>query len=169
MAAFATAADMIARFDSRTLGDLCSDDDHRVSEAGLLTNDKMTVALDSATGKILAATLRAARYSRDDLDTLTGESLALLIDMTCRVALWNLWQRKPYAEDQQRTFSKQNADESLELLRKGDHVFDVAAAIEAGLPNVETISREVIQRDWDLVVDQARGSFYPRRRSYRQQ
>ena len=168
MAAFATPQNMLDTFDARTLGDLCSDDAHRVSEAALLTDPKMLRALNFATGRIMGACLRAKRYSRDDLEGLTGESEALLIDMTCRVALWWLWQRKPYTDDQQRQQAKVNSDEALEQMRMGDHVFDVEDAKEAGLPSAETVTRVEIERDWSLFVDEARGNFYPRRRTYRQ-
>src|SRR3990167_6702051 len=119
MTAFATPADMIARYDVNTLGDICSDDGIPVTTAKLITNTKLTTALNTATGRIKAATLRAARYTVDDLDDLTGESKAYLSDLTCRIAFWYLWQRKPYADDQQRSEIKAQADEALGVLRSG--------------------------------------------------
>lgn len=169
MTAFATAADMVNHYDVNTLGDLCSDDGTPVAEGGLAANAKMVAALNSATGRIQAAALRAGRYTVQDLEGLTGESAAYLATLTCRLAFWHLWQRKPYTEDQQRQEAKANADEALEAIRTGDDCFNVQAAIDAGHPTVSTVSRVDIERDWDLLVDQMRGRHLPRRRSYRRQ
>lgn len=167
MTAFATAADMVARYDVRTLGDLCGDDGHRIPEEDLAINVPMTKALQTATGKIKAAVLRAERYTTAELDALTGESKQYLIELTCQIAFWCLWKRKPYKDDQQRKEIKQDADDALELLRKGDHVFDIDRQKDAGTPQVETVTRVEVQTEWGLAVDQARGRFFPARRSYR--
>lgn len=167
MTSFATPADMIARYDVRTLGDLCSDSGERISEAGLAANTKLLTCLSSASGRVIASTLRAKKYTVDDLNALTGESLAYLVDITCRVAFWLLWQRKPYVDTQQRMEAKKEYDETLEMLNKGDQIFDVESVKDAGIPQVETITRVEIESDWSLFVDQGRGHFYPRRRTYK--
>lgn len=168
MTSFADSDDMVARYDVRTLGDLCSDTDGvRITKDGLVTNPKMTAALSTATGRVIATALRAKRYSRADLEGLTGESQQYLIDIVCRIAFYALWQRKPYSEDQQRVEAKKAYDDALEEVGSGHAIFDVEAVKSAGIPKVETVTRTEIQSDWALVVDQARGRFYPRRRSYR--
>jgi len=168
MAAFADSDDMIARFDARTLGDICAnDDDVQVTPAGLAANKKMLAALNTATGKIISVCLRAKRYSRADLDALTGESLEFLIDITCRIAFWHLWKRKPYADDPVRKMAKEEYDEILADLSSGHAIFDVEAVKDAGVPHVETVTRVEVERDWNLFVDAARGSFYPQRRTYK--
>jgi phage gp36-like protein len=168
MTAFATAADMIARYDARTLGDLVTDDGNQVAENALAANPKMTAALATATGQIKAAVLRAERYTTAELEALTGESQQYLKDLTCQIAFWCLWRRRPYIDDQQRNEVKASADEALELLRTGAHVFDIDRQKDAGTPKVETITRAEVENDWSLFVDQARGNFYPRRRTYKQ-
>lgn len=173
MTAFATAADMITRYDVRLLGDLCADDGSRVTEAALKSttspNPIMAAALDSASGKVKAAVLRAGRYTVMQLEALTGESQAYLVDLTCQIAFWMLWRRRPYSEayDSQLKNAKEAYDESLESLRTGDEIFEVDVVIEAGKPKIETVTR-VESKDFNLAVDQARGgNFYPRRRTYR--
>lgn len=166
MAAFATPTDFLNRYDVRTVGDICSDDGTRVTESALATNDKLTTALNTATGQILAAVLQGERYTAADLAAMTGESAAYLTDLTCRIAFWLLWQRKPYTDDQQRMEAKERADQALELLRTGAHVFDITANKEAGRANIDTVTRTEIQDNWELFVDKARGHFYPARRTY---
>lgn len=168
MAAFADSDDMIRRYDERTLGDICSDvEGQRITPAGLANNANMLAALGTASGRLLATALRAKRYSRADLDALTGESLEYLKDLTCRIAFWFLWQRKPYGEDQQRQEVRKAYEEALEEIGSGHEIFDVQTVKDAGVPKVETVTRTEIQNDWALVVDQARGRFYPQRRTYK--
>lgn len=172
MAAFATAQNMIERYDARTLGDLCSDDGNKVAESALATNLKMTAMLSSATGKIVAACLRAQRYTRAELDTLAAagtDGSDHLIDVTCQICFWMLWRRKPYTDNQQRVEAQQAAEEYLEMLRNGDHVFDIERTQEAGTPKTDTVTRIEINDQWDMWVDRARsGHFYPARRSHKQ-
>lgn len=166
MTAFATPADMLIRYDARTLGDLCSDSGVRLQESELTANAKLIALLSSATGQIKSAVLRGERYKVEDLEALTGESLAYLVDLTCRIAFWLLWQRKPYADDQQRLEAKKAYDESLELLQNGSHVFEITSAMDAGTPHVETVTRTEIANNWNLVADRCRGRFFPARRTY---
>lgn len=167
MTSFATPSDMIARYDVRTLGDLSSDTGERTTEAHLATNTKLLTCLASASGRVIASTLRAKKYTIDDLNALTGESLSYLVDITCRVAFWLLWQRKPYVDNQQRMEAKKEYEETLQMLQTGAQIFDVEAVKDAGIPKVETITRTDIETNWSLFVDQARGHFYPRRRTYK--
>lgn len=166
MTAFATPADMLVRYDVRTLGDLCSDGRGRIQEAELASNSILTALLNEATGQVKAAVLRGDRYKVEDLDALTGESKAYLSGLTCRIAFWLLWQRKPYTDEQQRLEAKKGSDESLELLQNGSHVFEIDTAIDAGVPYVETVTRTDISNNWALVADQCRPRFFPARRSY---
>lgn len=167
MAAYATADDMIARYDSRTLGELVTDDGQRAEEVELSTNAKMTTALSTATGHVNAACLRGNRYTVAELEALTGESAEYLNDIVCAQAFWILWRRRPYGDDALRKAAKEEADMALEQLRTGDMVFDVDAVKDAGIPQIDTIARVTIGSQWELVADKCRPSFYPRRRSYR--
>lgn len=166
MTSFAAPSDLLVRYDARTLGDLVADDGVRVPESALATNAKLTALLSTATGEIKSAVLRSDRYKVADLEALTGESLQYLVDLTCRIAFWRLWQRKPYADDQNRMEAKKSCDEALELLQSGARIFDVQTVREAGTPYVETVTRTEIADNWHLVADQCRGRFFPARRSY---
>lgn len=169
MTAYATPADLIVRYDVRTLGDLCSDDGNRVPQALLATNTKLEALLSTASGQINAAVMRGDRYTAADLASLSGESQQYLVDLTCRIAFWLLWQRRPYSDDQNRMEAKKSADEALELLRTGAQVFEIDTVIEAGKPKVDTVSRTEITNNWNLVADRCRGRFFPVRRSYANQ
>ncbi len=166
---YATPADMILFFDSRTIGDLVSDDTTRVSEANQATNAKLIGALDAASGQINAACLQGERYTIADIGGLIGDSRAFLEQLTCELTMAVLWRRKPYSEDNQSQVDAiQRADETMKRLRSGEWVWDVADNKAAGRAEVKGISRNEMTRDWALVADRLRGKgkLFPRRRTF---
>lgn len=166
MAAFATSADMLKRYDARTLADCCSDNGEPVAVTQLASDTKMAAALADASGRILAACLRGGRYSEADLAALTGESLSYLKYVTCLIAMDGLWRRKPYSQDDGRKAAREDAEEILSLLRKGEEIFAVPATIAASVPDVDTVTAVEVAT-WNLLPDQCRnGRFYPRRRTF---
>lgn len=169
MAAYATASDMVNRYDSRELGQLCSDTKVPAAEVDLSANGKMTAALSEATGIIKAHLKKAGRYTDTELSALSGESLEFLKGITCTLAFWFLWRRKHYLGDRdpQREMIQREADTVLQMLRDGTIVLDVEANIDAGKPQVEAVPRATIISEWELRRDKDSGRFFPRRRSYR--
>lgn len=163
---YATPADMVLRYDARTLGDLVSDNGVRVAEVSLTTNTKILSALEDASGEIDAALLKAKRYTSADLSALTGNSLAYLKALTCRIALGALWNRRPYVDDMERDEALKQARIALERLRSGEHIFDNTDAKDAGLPDIVEPTMSSIER-LNLTVDHARRGFYPSRKYMR--
>lgn len=165
MAAYASASDMIARKDVRTLGDLVSDNGIRVIEGSLAGNAKMTAALEDASGLIEAGLLQGKRYSTADLAALTGNSMSYLKRLTCDIAFWLLWDRKPSykPEDHSRSAAYEECQTALELLRKGQHIFNVETVKDAGLPDVQTPSLQQYENR-NLMVERLRGPAFPARR-----
>lgn len=160
---FASASDMLNRYDARTLGDMVSDNDDRVSSADLLSDAKLEAALNDATGRIVAALRQGQRYEVSDLSALTGESSYHLIRLTCDLAFAALWNRKPYHDNELGDQVQERAEKDLDRLRKGEHVFDVDAVTDAGLP-IATGPTTVEVNSLHLITDIARGKYYPRRR-----
>lgn len=135
MAAYATNAQMLERYDARVIGDLVADDDTRVAAASLPANTVLTAFLEDASGLILAACLRGERYTEADLTGLTGNSAKHLIRITCDIAMASLYGRRMDSQyEEARAKSEERAEKHLERLRKGEHVFDVDANKDAGLP-----------------------------------
>lgn len=165
MAAYATPADMITRYDVRVLGDLVSDTGTRVASGSLSANAVLLAVLEDASGEIDSACLQAKRYTSADLAALTGNSAAHLKRITCTIAFGLLWERRPWSDDDDsgREEAQKRARQQLDMLRKGITVFDVEEAKDAGLPAVESTAIQIINSN-NLPVDQARGHYYPRRR-----
>ncbi len=76
MASYADHNDMIARYSAGLLGDLVSDDGARVPASSLSGNDKLMVALRTATGYIKAHLRQADRYTDAQLDGISDVSSA---------------------------------------------------------------------------------------------
>ena len=159
--AYATPADLLKRYDARTLGDLAGDTGVRVSSVALLTDPNVEAALDDATGQINASVLRAGRYQVADLAALTGDVAAYLIRITCDIALANLWHRRPYADNDGRTDALDRAERHLKELREGQAVFNIAENIEMGNPTTGGPTLVELRR-LNLLRDRTQ-NFYPLR------
>lgn len=163
---YAAPADLLKRYDARTLGELVSDSGTRVSAANLLTDANLQAALDDASGEIDAHVLQGQRYTTAMLAALTGNSLAYLKRICCAVAMALLWERRPYNDADEQVAAEQaalQARKALERLKQGHEVFDIEAVKDAGLPSTSVPSRVTLD-NLNLATDQARGHFYPRRR-----
>lgn len=163
---YASAADMLRRFDVRTLGQLVSDSNARVSADDLLDDENLQTALDDASGEIDAHVLQGQRYTTDDLAELSGNSLAYLKRLNCMVAMSLLWERRPYIDADDGVGAEQaalQARKALDRLKRGEEVFDVEKVKDAGLP-VTTVPTRVQLENLNLTVDQARGHYDPQRR-----
>lgn len=163
--AYADAADLIARYDSRRIGDYVSDDGTRVDEGDLATDDKVLAALETASGEVEVALQQGARYSPSELLSLTGNSLEYLKQLVCDIAFCRLYERHGWEDDDgppEMTFKR--SQEALNRLRKGENVFNLTPQVEAGLPSLATPARVQVQRP-TLMSEIARGSYFPARRT----
>ncbi|HWA97911.1 MAG TPA: hypothetical protein VG713_05440 [Pirellulales bacterium] len=162
MAAYATAADLVGRFDSRDIAELASDTDEPVAD--ISTDPNVSLALDDASGRIEAALLVSGQYTVDQLSSLTGNAKALLCRLTCELAMAMLVGRRPekYSSDMFVALV-QHAEDQLELLRKGVNLFNITTNVDAGLPKVDGPSAVTYQR-LNLLPDRTR-NYYPNRSS----
>ena len=163
MASYASPADILKRYDARTLGDLVSDTGLRVDSTALLADENLQAALDDASGEIEVALIQGRRYKVSDLTALTGNSKNYLKRIVSQIAFGLLWERRPWSDEDQRQEAMVGARKALERLRRGEHVFELDAPQDAGLPSVSepTISS---YRTIGLTVDEARRGYYPARR-----
>ena len=161
--AYATSSDLTARFDRRIIADLATDEGVEVSESSLSSNTAVDAALDDASGRIDAALTVARIYTTDDLDALTGNSLALLKRITCELAMtFLIGRRQEKLLDQSLAAVEEKAEAYLDRLRKGERLFGaVDAAKGAGLPTVD--GPTAVKYDTlNLLPDRTR-NFYPHR------
>lgn len=146
---YATAADMVYRFDKRVIGDLLSDDDTRVVEADFAQNATLHAALTDATQMINAAIRVGGNYTYTELYNLYTDGQAgttrskyawsLLTRLCCNLALANLKARRGYSQSEimsQIPFYRETLD-FLEMLRKGERILDLDDNMDAGKPTTQ--------------------------------
>lgn len=162
---YATPADLLARYDRRTIGQLVRDDGVQATESELLSSNVVQAALDDAAGEIDAALLVGGKYRPSELAELAGNARSLLIRITCWIAMRHLWGRRPYLEDPAKDEAEQQARKMLAALRKGELLFalDEDAAVASSLPALVADTPESV-RAQNLIVDHARGKFFPAKR-----
>jgi phage gp36-like protein len=150
--AYATGTDLLARYDSRTIGDLVQDVGARVT-SNLDTNTNLLAALEDGAGLINSAALVGNRFTEAQLLALTGTGKAFLVRLNCDLAFAFLRQRRGYDIEQfplvKETFHY------LDRLRLGERIFDVAEAKAAGNTTAAATSQQTIL-DQNLVRDNYR-------------
>lgn len=134
--AYATATDLINRYDARRLGDLVLDDDTREASASLASNLKVSEALSDASGAVRASAFVGKRYNSDDLAALADDDLAYLKRITCDLAFGYLLQRRGYNREEVSEAAPgfYSALGMLRQLRDGELIFGgVTKAATAGV------------------------------------
>jgi phage gp36-like protein len=161
VASYATPADLVTRYDHTTIKDLASDTGEPIAD---VTDDSIVLAaLQDASGKIDAALSVSQMYDpEDDLEALTGNSLALLKLICCQLAMAFLLSRRPEKYGQESISKvKQEAEEYLEMLRRGERVFGSPAHEAAGLPTIDGMSSVDYTR-LNMLRDRMQGFFVDR-------
>lgn len=145
---YATAADFVQRFDERTVKDLVSDSGAPASD--LTSNTTLAALLSEASGRVNAAIRAGAVYTQDNLASLIAqedEDTAMLVGVTCDIAMALLLRRRPERFEASMQLLKQIDTDFLDPLRRGERIFDiddredVAQAAEADKITTADINR----------------------------
>lgn len=146
MAAYATGNDLIARYDSRMIGDLCQDDDEPVDVSSIPNHPNVLAALLDASGEIDTALMVGGQYTPAQLSGLTDNTRNHLIRITCAIAIALLLERRPIEAYQQLAAAyRKVAEGHLTALRRGENVFGVQVNLEAGIIDTATIDVVEVQ------------------------
>lgn len=131
--AYATAQDLLTRYDARRVADLVSDTGSRSVYPD--SSPVVAAVLDDASGMVDAACRVAKRYTVADLNSLTGSTKALLVRLVCDIAFGLLVARRGYSAQDQTAMAPQTkaANEMLEMIRRGERLFDCIDVAEAGV------------------------------------
>lgn len=142
MAAFATPADLLQRYDYRLIGQLISDTGSAENSTAILADPITTQMLADASGLIVSYALKGGRYSESDLAALTGNGQSFLERLTCDLALYYFVQRRGLPVDKYPQVA--DAMDWLVKLSEGDLIFPVAANIAAGVAQSDPILVDTI-------------------------
>lgn len=161
MASYATPAQFLLRYDWRTIGDYLSDSSEQITANDQLTNATLLQILADASGDIEAALLQAGRYVTTDLTGLTGNPLALLVRITCEIAIAYVYERRPLANVEMLEHYQKLKEGHLEKLRTGQNIFNLATIIAASLPEAQGLTTVGYQQ-LNLLRDRCAG-YFPQR------
>ena len=173
---YCTPAQIIERFDSRTIGQLLADDGTEIEPVDLIGNVVLQNHLQSASGRIEAALIMGNRYLISDLQAIAridpfvtpedplANNSAWLIQLCAEITFSTLWRRRPWDEGDVGDTIGKAAEEELERLRSGQLVFNLPAIAESANGWVGGASSAQL-RSLNLIVDQCRPYYYPMRRT----
>ena len=159
VAAFATAADLIARYDFNEVAEMASDSGS--AEGDLANSARVTAALADASGRIESSALVGGFYTVADLQGLTGNSLAFLKRITCDLAYSFLLQARPgkYSDETRKQIFEQ-AESWLKQLRGGENIFNIARVTAASIPSVD--GPTAVEHQRLNVITERTKNFYPK-------
>lgn len=149
--AYASSADLIARYDKRAIRQLASDTETEVLDADLPTNTRVLACLNDASGMVEAAVTQAACYSLADLAALTGVGLAFLKRLVCDLTMGLLFLARPDREGAPPK-AYDAALQTLQDLQDGKRVFGLVEAKEAGRMDVNVETAQDVESRNGVVV-----------------
>lgn len=131
--AYATAQDLLNRYDARRVADLVSDAGSRTLAPQ--SSPVLLACLDDASGEVDAACRVAQRYTQADLLGLTGNANALLVRLVCDLAYGMLVARRGYTANDSAVMAPREklAFDTLESLRRGERLFSGENQADAGV------------------------------------
>lgn len=159
MPAYATADDLVARYDIDLVRDLATDREG-VDRTDILTEPRVTVALEDASGEVEVALLAGGRYSIEQLESLTGNSANHLKQIVCGLAMAALHRRRPEsADDEYIADIAKDARDAIKALRRGENLFGFPEVIDASIVEHSGPSAIEIRRRNDL--PERMGRYFP--------
>lgn len=133
---YATAAQLLERFDPKIVVSLVNDDPAGTNRQDLSDNAQLTAALTDASGAIDSALRVGKRYTIDDLTGLEGNAAGHLIRITCEIAISYLLERRPGSNTKLLEIYYERGRDHLKRLQTGEDVFNLDANIDKTLPTV---------------------------------
>lgn len=142
---YATPDDLLARYDSRTIGDLASDDNRRLTREEIIASPIVRSILQDASGIVESYCIAGGRYTHEDLLSLTGNAKNLLIRLVCDIAYLLLKDRRGYVNDQPNNEIITRTSTALTKLRNGELLFGYSKNIEASVSRTSTKPAAIIR------------------------
>lgn len=136
--AFASANDLVARHDARTIRQLATDDPEKpLAEGAELTDANVQTALEDASAQIQAALISYGKYEIDDLENVQDRARQLLVKITCIIAMANMFERRPRFNPDQADGYYEQAQKILERLQNGDNMLNLTDKTQPVTPTVD--------------------------------
>ena len=163
---YCSPAEFASFIDANAAGQLANDDGTIASGADLLADPEVLNCLRYASGAVEAACLAGERYQPEDLAALVSDSGNnsgyYLRELVATLAFGRLARRRGVPLEEWKP-ALEEANETLEGLRKGSHIFAFEETQRAGLPDNSVPTRQEL-RDMNLVTYESRRYFGSRQR-----
>lgn len=160
MAAYATGDDLIARYDIDLVGDLATDDRETLLREDVADNARVVTAIEDASGEVEVALTAGRRYSVEQLSALTGNTANHLKQIVCALAVAALHRRRPESAKEEFIQSlTKDAREAVQALRRGENVFGLDEALNAGV--VEATGPSALQIRNRNGITERMGRYFP--------
>ncbi|MCD0459106.1 phage protein Gp36 family protein [Roseiconus lacunae] len=155
MPAYATSEDLVARYDIDLIRDLATDREG-ATRTDVVTEPRVEIALGDASGEVETALLAGGRYSVEQLQGLTDNSLNHLKQIVCGLAMAALYQRRPESAEQEYIDRiTKNSRDAIQALRRGENIFGLT----------ETVSASVVESTGPSAIDVRHRNDLPTRMS----
>ena len=154
--------DMADRYDNDLLCRLCANTHAKLSLQDALASSVMTTFMAQAHGKVLAALMHGARYSVEDLESLSDDSKAYLVGVVCDVCMFGLLGRRPGTHVQEIQQMQKQVDDALSMLSSGKDVLNLVRQVESGLLEHEAFNPQLQSLTRQLRTDGLRGHLFAR-------
>jgi phage gp36-like protein len=136
---YADSDDLVDAHDVNKICHYASDAGVTLTPGDLPTNNIVSKALLRASGEVEMACYRGERYTPTDLAALTGASQAALKGLVCDLAFYHLAKRR--IPEPEKVSGYKEAREMLDALNKGELVFGIQEAAEAGQISTVDVSK----------------------------
>lgn len=159
--AFATAADVVTRFDDRVVRDLLSDTGEPATDID--TNPNLLAILNSASGHVLSAAISGNNYTEAEITALiaaNGMGAAIVVDMVCQIAFCKMMRRRPGKFPPETIAGmEESVNEWLTQLRQGKRLLPIDNHVEASAVTIDGPTALDYQR-LNLITSRTQ-NFYP--------
>lgn len=162
MPAYASPSDLVSRHDIRVIAQLASDDGAPLSRADVITHPFVLVSLEDASGEVESALRRGEMYRVEDLEGLTGNSLAKLKRMVCTIAMALMFERRPGIYQEIAEAYMERSDKSLKEIQKGENTFGLETHASSNLPSVSGPT-SLEYRNLNTIADRMSPRYLPSR------
>ena len=157
--AITTPADLVERFDERTIRELTVDTGGDASAVNLLTSPKVLTAISSAEGEVRSALARGGRYTEADITNLQGVHRDYFRHIVCQFAMVHLLRRRPRFDAVSLDAYEKFYSQHLKQLQSGDALLGPSESdLNAGRATVDgpTITELTNQNWW-----RTRSGYFP--------
>lgn len=157
---YLSAAEFLKRVDVRTVGDLCSDSNTRLTPTQLLTDDNLAAALLDASGELESAVFVGKKYQPADLAVMVATPSAgqakIYRLLTAIAKVFLVERRVGVNVPEEFLAGSERAQAQLRALAEGTEIFSFTEAAEAGVIDLEPVTPAEVLTRFDVVVQTER-------------